>query len=338
MAIKVAINGFGRIGRNVLRQLFSTNTRSDLKVVAINDLTDAPTLAHLMKYDSVHGIFPGEVSAHEGAISVCGTEIKILAEKDPKNLPWKTLGVDIVLECTGIFTKKEKASIHLQAGARKVIISAPSPDPDITIAYGVNHEAYNPATHSIVSCASCTTNCLAPVAKVVLENFGVVRGAMTTIHSYTNDQRILDLPHKDLRRARAAALSMIPTTTGAAKAVGLVLPKLVGKIDGFAVRVPTPNVSLTDFVVEVEKETSVESVNNALRSASEGSLKGILSFCTEPLVSCDFRGSAFSSIVDSQCTMVVDKKLVKVIAWYDNEQGFSARMIDVMSLMGRGLV
>ncbi len=337
MATKVAINGFGRIGRNVLRQLFSTNMRKELSVVAINDLTDAETLAHLMKYDSVHGIFPGDVVAKEGAISVCGQDIKILAEKDPKSLPWKSLGVDIVLECTGIFTKKEKASIHLQAGARKVIISAPSPDPDITIAYGVNHHGYDPVAHSIVSCASCTTNCLAPVAKVLLENFGISRGVMTTIHSYTNDQRILDLPHKDLRRARAAALSMIPTTTGAAKAVGLVLPKLAGKIDGFAVRVPTPNVSLTDFVAEVEKDTSVDAVNEALRNASAGALKGILGVCDQPLVSCDFRGSDLSSTVDSDCTMVIDKRLVKVVAWYDNEQGFSARMIDVMSLMAPGL-
>jgi glyceraldehyde 3-phosphate dehydrogenase len=285
MAITLAINGFGRIGRNVLRQIISRNLTDTFTVVAINDLTDAETLAHLLKYDSVHGTLKEEVIAEDGAIRVGGKVIKVYAEKDPAALPWKSLGVDVALECTGVFTKRDKAALHLHAGARKVLISAPSPDPDLTLAYGVNHAAYTGSEHQVVSCASCTTNCLAPVAKVLLENFGIVRGTMTTIHSYTNDQRILDLPHKDLRRARAAAMSMIPTTTGAAKAVGLVLPALKGKVDGFAMRVPTPDVSVVDFVAEVERDVTVAEVNLALRSASEQSLKGILGFCEEPLVS-----------------------------------------------------
>lgn len=333
MAITLAINGFGRIGRNVLRQIFAQNLQDTFTVAAINDLTDAETLAHLLKYDSVHGIFKGEVVAEDGAIRVGNQRIKVFAEKDPAALPWKSLGVDVALECTGVFTKRDKAALHLQAGARKVLISAPSPDPDLTLAYGVNHAAYNGAEHQVVSCASCTTNCLAPIAKVLLENFGILRGTMTTIHSYTNDQRILDLPHKDLRRARAAAMSMIPTTTGAAKAVGLVLPALKGKVDGFAIRVPTPDVSVVDFVAEVERDVTVAEVNAALKSASEQSLKGVLRFCDEPLVSVDFTGDQHSSIVDAPSTMVIGGRMVKVISWYDNEMGFSARMLDVSRIM-----
>lgn len=334
MTLKLAINGFGRIGRTFLRHLHAQGLTKELQVVAINDLTDPKTLAHLLKYDSVHGTFDRDVKSDEGKISVAGEDIKIYAEKDPAKLPWKDHGIDVVLECTGLFTKKEKAQLHLQAGARKVMISAPSPDPDLTVAYGVNQDQYKHGEHHIVSNASCTTNCLAPVAKVVLENFGIVKGCMTTIHSYTNDQNILDLPHKDLRRARAAGLSMIPTTTGAAKAVGLVLPALKGKVDGFAVRVPTPNVSLVDFVAETERDVTVEDLNRALKNAADNSLKGILGFCEEPLVSCDFRGDTRSSIVDSQSTMVIGKRLAKVVAWYDNEVGFSCRMIDVCRMMG----
>lgn len=335
MTIKVAINGFGRIGRNVLRQLKTLPGNNDIQVVAINDLTDSATLAYLLKYDSVHRTLDATVETSGSGISVGGQDIRVTAEKDPAKLPWKEMGIDVVLECTGVFTKKEKAALHIAAGAKKVLISAPSPDPDITLAYGVNHEAYRSSEHHIVSCASCTTNCLAPVAKVLLENFGIKRGTMTTVHSYTNDQNILDLPHKDYRRARAAALSMIPTTTGAAKAVGLVLPQLKGKVDGLAIRVPTPDVSVVDFVAEVERDTTIEEVNRALQLASEKSLKDVLGFTSEPLVSSDFIGSRFSSIVDSQLTMVMDRNLVKVIAWYDNEMGFSARMIDVLRLMGK---
>jgi len=335
MTIKIAINGFGRIGRVVARQILGQNNqKNNIEIVAINDLTDANTLAHLLKYDSVHRTFPATISAEDTALIVDGKRIAVSAEKDPEKLPWAEKNVDVVLECTGIFTKKEKASLHLKAGARKVIVSAPSPDPDLTIAYGVNHTAYKADQHDIISCASCTTNCLAPVAKVILEKFGVTRGTMTTIHSYTNDQNILDLPHKDLRRARAAAMSMIPTTTGAAKAVGLVLPDLAGKVDGFAVRVPTPDVSLTDFVAEVNKDTTVAEVNQALKEASETYLKGILDYTDLPLVSMDYVGNTFSSTVDSACTMVIGKRLVKVVAWYDNESGFSARMIDVCGLLG----
>lgn len=337
MSASIAINGFGRIGRNVFRQLYSADNKSGLSIVAINDLTDAETLAHLLKYDSVHGTFPGEVRAGDNSIVVNGQEIKILAEKDPSKLPWKALGVDVVLECTGLFTSRDKAGIHLASGAKKVVISAPANDADITIAYGVNHADYKPAEHNIVSCASCTTNCLAPVAKVLVENFGILRGTMTTIHSYTNDQRILDLPHKDMRRARAAALSMIPTTTGAAKAVGLVIPSLKGKVDGFAIRVPTPNVSVVDFVAELEQDVTVEEVNRALKSASEKSLKGVLGFCEEELVSIDFNGCKNSSTVDSLSTMVIQKRMAKVISWYDNEMGFSARMIDVSRMMIDGM-
>ena len=334
MATKIAINGFGRIGRVVLRQIFCQKKEQDIEVIAINDLTDAQTLAHLLKYDSVHGKFKGEIQVDGSSLIVNGKSIKILSERDPAKLPWKDLGIDTVLECTGIFRTKEKASLHLTSGAKKVLISAPSPDPDVTIAYGVNTEAYKPEEHNIISCASCTTNCLAPVAKVILENFGIQRGTMTTIHSYTNDQKILDLPHKDLRRARAAAVSMIPTTTGAAKAVGLVLPELKGKVDGFAIRVPTADVSLVDFVAEVEQDVSVEEVNRALKTASENSLKGVLGYSEEPLVSVDYIGCSYSSVADALSTMVVQKRLVKVVSWYDNEAGFSARMVDLCALLG----
>jgi glyceraldehyde 3-phosphate dehydrogenase len=337
MSIGIAINGFGRIGRNILRQLCTNKKSKQLSVVAINDLTDPKTLAHLLKYDSVHGRFPGTVEAAEGAIVVNGQTIKIFAEKDPSKLPWGSIGAQIVLECTGIFTAKEKAQLHLQAGAKKVIISAPATDPDLTLAYGVNHASYNPSEHSIISNASCTTNCLAPVAKVLHENFGIVKGTMTTIHSFTNDQQILDLPHKDLRRARAASMSMIPTTTGAAKAVGLVIPDLKGKVDGFAIRVPTPDVSVVDFVAELNQDVTVEDLNRALKSASENALKGILGFSTEPLVSIDYTGDTHSSIVDSLCTMVIQKRMAKVVAWYDNEMGFSARMCDVSELIASKL-
>jgi glyceraldehyde 3-phosphate dehydrogenase len=333
MTYKVAINGFGRIGRNVLRLLASGTQSENLEIVAINDLTDAKTLAHLLKYDSVHGKAPFSVEVSDNKLRVGGKEILVTAEKDPSKLPWGSSRVDLVMECTGVFRKKEKAALHLTAGAKKVLISAPSPDPDITIAYGVNHNDYRKDEQHIVSCASCTTNCLAPVAKVIEEHFGTVRASMTTIHSYTNDQNILDLPHEDMRRARAAALSMIPTTTGAAKALGLVIPSLKGKVDGFAVRVPTADVSLCDYVVEVERDVTVEEANRAFRSASEGSLKGILGYIEEELVSVDFIGDRHSGIIDAQSTMVIGKKLLKAVAWYDNEIGFSNRMLDVATLM-----
>jgi glyceraldehyde 3-phosphate dehydrogenase len=337
MTVGIGINGFGRIGRNILRQLFTTKKSTSVKVVAINDLTDPATLAHLLKYDSVHGRFPGTVEAGDGFITVNGQQIKITAERDPAKLPWSSLGASIVLECTGIFTAKEKAQLHMQGGAKKVIISAPATNPDLTLAYGVNHTAYKPAEHHIISNASCTTNCLAPLAKVLVENFGIVRGTMTTIHSYTNDQQILDLPHKDLRRARAAGMSMIPTTTGAAKAVGLVIPELVGKVDGFAIRVPTPDVSVVDFVAELAQDATAEDVNRALKNASENALKGVLGFSEEPLVSIDYTGDTHSSIVDSLSTMVIGKRLAKVVSWYDNEMGFSARMCDVTEMVAKGL-
>lgn len=336
MAIGIGINGFGRIGRIALRELLSSREQS-IRVTAINDITDAKALAHLFKYDSVHRTFPGEVRADDNRLRIDGQEIRINAEKDPANIPWKDFGCDIVLECSGHFTSKEKASLHFKGGAKKVVISAPATDPDITIAFGVNHGAYKADTHHVVSCASCTTNGLAPVAKVLLDNFGIVRGTMTTIHSYTNDQRILDLPHKDLRRARAAALSMIPTSTGAAKAIGLVIPELKGKMDGFAMRVPTPDVSVIDLVTELERDVSAEDINRALRAASEGQLKGILAFCDEPLVSADFTGNKHSSIVDALSTMVIQKRMAKVVAWYDNEVGFSARMIDVTKMLAASL-
>jgi len=330
MAVRVAINGFGRIGRLVLRGALND---PDLEFVAINDLSDAATLAHLLKYDSVHGQLPVDVRAEGDSIVVGDRRIKMLAEKNPADLPWRDLGVEYVVESTGLFTSRDKAELHLQAGARKVIISAPAKNEDITIVLGVNHEQYDPAKHHVVSNASCTTNCLAPVAKVLDDNFGLKRGWMTTIHSYTNDQRILDLIHKDLRRARAAALNMVPTTTGAAKAVGLVLPHLKGKLDGFAVRVPTPDVSLVDLVAELAKPATPEEINEAFRKAAEGPMKGILGVTDEPLVSMDFRGDSRSSIVDASLTRVMDGNLAKVVAWYDNEWGYSLRVVDLIKYM-----
>lgn len=330
MALRVAINGFGRIGRSVLRAAAKDST---IEFVAINDLTDAKTLAHLLKYDSVHGIFPGEVSAEGDKILVNGKAIKVLAVRNPSELPWKELKIDVVLESTGLFTTKEKASQHLTAGAAKVIISAPATDPDITIVLGVNEKQYDKSKHHIISNASCTTNCLAPVAKVLQDSFGIEKGLVTTVHSYTNDQNILDLPHKDLRRARAAALSMIPTTTGAAKAVSLVLPELKGKLDGMAIRVPTANVSVVDLVVTLSKPTDAAQVNAALKAAADGPLKGILGFTSEELVSIDFNGNPLSSIVDGPSTKVLDGNMVKVISWYDNETGFSNRVVDLMKIL-----
>jgi len=327
MAIRVGINGFGRIGRAFLR---ASRGRGEFSIVAINDLTDAKTLAHLLKYDSVHGIFAAEVKAGDGSITVDGKEIKILAVTEPEKLPWRDLGVDIVIESTGRFTDKPSASKHIDAGAKWVIISAPAKEPDITICMGVNDETLDTVKHKIISNASCTTNCLAPVAKVIHNEFRIIKGLMTTIHSYTNDQRILDLPHKDLRRARAAAMSMIPTTTGAAKAVGLVLPDLKGKLNGLAIRVPTPNVSLVDLVAEISRDVTVEEVNAALKKASEGPMKGILQYSEDPLVSIDFNGNDHSSIVDSKLTMVLEGRMVKVLAWYDNEWGYSSRIRDLI--------
>jgi glyceraldehyde 3-phosphate dehydrogenase len=330
MALRVAINGFGRIGRSVLRAAAKDTA---IEFVAINDLTDAKTLAHLLKYDSVHGMFPGEVSAEGDKIIVNGKAIKVLAVRNPSELPWKELKVDIVIESTGLFTSKDKASQHLTAGAAKVIISAPATDPDITIVLGVNDKQYDKSKHHIISNASCTTNCLAPVAKVLQDSFGIEKGLVTTVHSYTNDQSILDLPHKDLRRARAAALSMIPTTTGAAKAVSLVLPELKGKLDGMAIRVPTANVSVVDLVVTLSKPTDAAQVNAALKAAADGPLKGILGFTSEELVSVDFNGNPLSSIVDGPSTKVLGGDMVKVISWYDNETGFSTRVVDLMKIL-----
>jgi glyceraldehyde 3-phosphate dehydrogenase len=332
MSIKVGINGFGRIGRNAFRAALGN---PDVEIVAVNDLTDAETLAHLLKYDSVHGKLNAEVKVENGSILVNGKPVKVLAEKDPAALPWGALGVQVVVESTGRFTDAAKAAAHIQAGAKKVIISAPAKGEDITIVMGVNESQYDPAKHHILSNASCTTNCLAPMAKVVHEAFGIKHGMMTTVHSYTNDQQILDLPHKDLRRARAAALSIIPTTTGAAKAVALVLPELKGKLNGFALRVPTPNVSITDLVAEMEKPVTVEEVNAALKAAAAGPLKGILEYCDEPLVSKDFNGNAHSCIVDSLSTMVVDGTQLKVIGWYDNEWGYSNRVVDLIAYIGK---
>jgi len=327
MAARVAINGFGRIGRNFLRAAHSV---SDIEIVAINDLTDATTLAHLLKYDSVHGIFQEQVQAEGDDLLVGGRKIRVLKERDPAALPWKDLKVDFVVESTGLFTSRDAAAKHQQAGAKKVVISAPGKNVDLTVCMGVNEADYRADSHHIISNASCTTNCLAPVAKVLLENFGIVKGMMTTIHAYTNDQRILDLPHSDMRRARAAAVSMIPTTTGAAKAVGLVLPQLKGKLDGMAVRVPTPNVSLVDLVAQTEKSTSVDEVNETFKKAALGPLKGILEFCELPLVSRDFNGNPASSIVDAQSTNVIGGNLVKVLSWYDNEWGYSNRLLDLV--------
>jgi glyceraldehyde 3-phosphate dehydrogenase len=331
MSVKIAINGFGRIGRVVFRAALK---HPDIQVVAINDLTDAATMAHLLAYDSVHGRLDAQVETAEAGIRVDGTLIPITAIKDPEQLPWKDHGVDIAMECTGLFRDRENAAKHLAAGARKVIISAPAGDPDATIVMGVNSSQYDPRQHHIISNASCTTNCLAPVAKVLLENFGIRSGLMTTIHAYTGDQRLLDFPHKDLRRARAAALSMIPTTTGAAKAVALVLPELSGKLNGLAIRVPTPNVSIVDLVASVDKEgVTVTDVNEALKAASETTLQGVLGYSEEPLVSTDFNGSSLSSIVDAPTTYVIDN-LVKVLSWYDNEAGYSHRMVDLAAMIG----
>ena len=332
MTIKVGINGFGRIGRNAFRAALGN---PDVEIIAVNDLTDAKTLAHLLKYDSVHGTFAAEVKVENDTIFVNGKPIKVLAERDPAALPWGALGVQVVVESTGRFTDASKAAAHITAGAKKVIISAPAKGEDITIVMGVNEDKYDPAKHNILSNASCTTNCLAPMAKIVHETFGIKHGMMTTVHSYTNDQMILDLPHSDLRRARAAALSIIPTTTGAAKAVALVLPALKGKLNGFALRVPTPNVSITDLVAEMEKPVTAEEVNAALKAAADGPLKGILEYCDEPLVSKDFNGNAHSCIVDSLSTMVVDGTLLKVIGWYDNEWGYSNRVIDLIAYIGK---
>ncbi len=330
MALRVAINGFGRIGRMVLR---AASRDKNIQFVAINDLTDAATLAHLFKYDSVHGIFPGKVEHTADSLIINGNTVKIYAVKNPAELPWKKDKIDVVLESTGIFTSKEKAELHIQAGARKVVISAPATNEDITIVMGVNEQLYDAKKHVIISNASCTTNCLAPVAKVLHETFGIEKGLVTTVHSYTNDQNILDLPHKDLRRARAAAMSMIPTTTGAAKAVALVLPELKGKLDGMAIRVPTPNVSVVDLVVTLNKKTDAVKVNAALKKASRGPLKGILGFSEEPLVSIDFNGNPLSSIVDASCTKVIGENMVKVLSWYDNECGFSNRVVDLFRLI-----
>jgi len=334
MGIRIGINGFGRIGRNVFRAALDD---ANLEFVAVNDITDAKTLAHLLKYDSVHGRLGQPVAAEKDAITVGGRRIRVCAERDPAKLPWKDLGVDIVLECSGLFTAREKAAAHLTAGAKKVIISAPAKGADLTVCYGVNHTTYKKDAHHVISNASCTTNCLAPVAKVLHESFGIKRGLMTTVHAYTNDQRILDLPHEDLRRARAAALSMIPTTTGAAKAVGEVLPDLKGKLDGMAVRVPTPNVSLVDLTAELNKPASEADINGAMQKAANGPLKGVLMYCDEPLVSIDFNGNPHSSIFDSLSTKVMDGNFVKVLSWYDNEWGFSRRMCDVTRLIGGNL-
>ena len=327
MAIKVGINGFGRIGRNVFRAAMGD---SEIDIVAANDITDAATLAHLLKYDSVLGNLEQDVSADGNTITAGGESFKVLKERDPAKLPWKDLGVDIVIESTGLFTKREDASKHLDAGAKKVIISAPAKNEDFTVVMGVNHDKYEPLKHHIISNASCTTNCLAPLVKVLHESFGLAKGIMTTIHSYTNDQKLLDLPHKDLRRARAAALSMIPTSTGAAVAVTAVLPELKGRLDGISVRVPTPNVSLTDLTAVLEKDASVADVNDALKSAANGNLKGILEYSEAPLVSADFRGNPSSSIIDAPFTKVVSNNVVKVLSWYDNEWGFSCRVKDLI--------
>ena len=333
MSIRVAINGFGRIGRNVLRAAKQSGA-SDLDFVAVNDLTESSTLAHLFRHDSVHGTYRGSVALSDEGIVVDGDDIRVLSERDPARLPWRELGIDVVVESTGIFRTRELASRHLEAGARKVIISAPANDEDITIVLGVNHDRYDPATHHLISNASCTTNCLAPVAKVLSERFGFVRGLMTTIHAYTSGQAVLDGPHKDLRRARAAAVSMIPTTTGAARAISLVLPELEGKLDGMAIRVPTPDVSLVDLVAELKTDASPDAVNGALRAAAESELAGILRVEDQPLVSVDFVGEAASSVVDAPSTAVMGDRMVKVLVWYDNEWGYSSRVVDLVRFVG----
>lgn len=332
MAIRVGINGFGRIGRNFYR---ACRGYSEVEIVAINDLTDAKTLAHMLKYDSVHGILDADVKAEGSSLIVDGKEIKVSAERDPEKLPWKDYKVDIVVESTGLFTERAKASKHLDAGAKWVVISAPAKEEDITVCIGINDELLDPSKHKIISNASCTTNCLAPIAKVLHKEFGIVRGLMTTVHSYTNDQRILDLPHKDLRRARAAALSIIPSTTGAAKAIGLVLPELKGKLDGFAMRVPTPNVSVVDLTAELQKDVTVEEVNSAMKKWAEGPMKGVLQYLDVPLVSVDFNGNSHSSIFDATLTKIIDGKFVKVISWYDNEWGYSSRLRDLIILISK---
>ncbi len=336
MAVKVGINGFGRIGRNALRAASMMGVQ-DLEFVAVNDITDTKTLAHLLKYDSVHGRYGGTVEAATDGIKVDGRVIKVLAERDPAKLPWKSLGVDLVLESSGRFTDRDQAAAHLSAGARKVVISAPAKQEDVTIVVGVNHEKYDPAKHHVISNASCTTNCLVPVVKVILDNFGFVSGFMTTVHSYTNDQQILDLPHKDLRRARAAALSIIPTTTGAAKATSLVIPEVKGKIDGVALRVPTPDVSVVALSANVEKSTTAEAVNDAFRKAAGGALRGVLVVSDEPLVSVDYIGTLQSSTIDALSTNVIGGTLVNVTSWYDNEMGYSARCVDLLRYIGARL-
>ncbi|HET9326918.1 MAG TPA: type I glyceraldehyde-3-phosphate dehydrogenase [Candidatus Eisenbacteria bacterium] len=331
MAIRIGINGFGRIGRLVLRA--AHERRAPLEIVAVNDVTDAPTLAHLLRYDTIHRTFPDAGPAVDGALQVAGKKIQVLSEKEPSKLPWKSLGVEVVLEATGKFTDKASASAHLSAGARGVLISAPAKDVDITFVMGVNHQAFDRSKHVVVSIGSCTTNCLAPMAKVIHDHFEIEHGLMTTIHAYTNDQRILDLPHKDLRRARAAAQNMIPTSTGAAKAIGLVMPELKGKLDGLAVRVPVMNGSLTDLVCRVRKPADAAAVNAAMKAAAQGPMKGILEYCTDPIVSSDVIGNPSSSVFDSLSTTVMDGSLVKTLSWYDNEWGFSNRVVDALTLM-----
>ncbi len=328
MAVKVGINGFGRIGRNFFRAILG---RSEVEVVAVNDITDPATLAHLLKYDSVHGKLPVPVKPVSGGIEVAGRTVKVFCERDPAKLPWKSLGVEVVVESTGIFTKRADAGKHLEAGARKVIISAPAKDADVTVVIGVNSDAYDPDKHQVISTASCTTNCLAPVAKVLSDEFGIAKGLMTTIHAYTNDQQILDLPHKDLRRARAAAMSMIPTTTGAAQAVAIALPELKGKLTGMAIRVPVPDGSVVDFTALMKRPVTVEEVNGAMKRAAEGKLRGILEYTEEPIVSVDIIGNPHSSIFDALSTTVIDGDLVKVMSWYDNEWGYSSRLADMVA-------
>jgi len=332
MSIKVGINGFGRIGRNIMRAAMAYD---DIDIVAVNDLTDTATLAHLLKYDSILGNLKADIKADGDTITVDGDTFKVLSQKDPALLPWKDLGVDVVFEGTGRFTKREDAAKHLAGGAKKVIITAPAKGPDVTVVMGVNHEAYDPAKHQIISNASCTTNCLAPVAKVLHETFGINKGWMTTVHAYTNDQQLLDLPHKDLRRARAAALSMIPTTTGAASAVGEVLPALKGKLDGISVRVPTPNVSMVDLTAVLNKKATSDEVNAAFKAAADGAYKGIIEFVTAPLVSIDFRGNPHSAMIDAPYTKVLDGDLLKILAWYDNEWGYSSRCVDLLRYMAK---
>jgi glyceraldehyde 3-phosphate dehydrogenase len=335
MAIKVGINGFGRIGRNIMRAAMGD---SNIDIVAVNDLTNADTLAHLLKYDSILGNLKADIAASGDKITVARDQFQVLSVKDPAQLPWKSLGVDVVFESTGIFTNREGAAKHIAAGAKKVVITAPAKGPDLTVVLGVNEEKYDPSKHHIISNASCTTNCLAPIAKVLHESFGIRKGWMTTVHSYTNDQQLLDLPHKDLRRARAAALSIIPTTTGAASAVGEVLPELKGRLDGISMRVPTPNVSVVDLAVLVDKKTTKEEVNAAFKTAADGKLKGILEYSEEPLVSIDFRGNPRSSIVDAPYTSVMDSDFIKVLSWYDNEWAYSNRCVDLLRyLVKKGL-